>query len=68
MAREIRRQTLLDRVQQAISTVVGGASREDVLRSTGIKPSVWRRAVAELLQQGRVTRTGRTGGARYHPA
>ena len=56
---------LLNQVQAAIAAVPDGASRADVLASTGISAAQWIAAIRALLAGGAVSQTGERRGARY---
>ncbi len=52
-------------VRDAIAASPGGASRAEVMDSTGISATEWNAAIAALLEQGEVVRTGEKRGTRY---
>lgn len=59
-------ESVLTSVTQAIAQINGGASKEDVLRSSQISETDWSRAIATLLERGAITKTGERRGTRYH--
>ena len=59
---------LLSRVKHAIATSGEGASKSDVIETTGITSSQWNAAIKALLANGSVARAGKGRGTRYHPA
>jgi hypothetical protein len=56
---------LLNQVQAAIGAVPEGASRADVLATTGISATQWTAAIRSLLATSAVIQTGERRGARY---
>ena len=56
---------LLREVKGAIGTNGEGASKADVIGTTGITASEWSRVIKALLADGSVTQTGERRGARY---
>ena len=56
----------LTAVKAAIARVAGGASKADVLTTTGLSDTDWNKAVAVLLDRGVVIRSGQKRGTRYH--
>jgi hypothetical protein len=56
---------LLNQVQAAIGAVPDGASRADVLATTGISATQWTAAIRALLAASAVIQTGERRGARY---
>lgn len=56
----------LSAVKDAIASIAGGASKGDVLATTGLSSGDWNRAIALLLERGDVSRSGQRRGARYH--
>jgi len=61
-------ETILAKVRDAIAQVASGASKSDVLTATGLSGAEWHRAVAALVDNGEVNRTGEKRGTRYHLA
>ena len=57
---------LLTKVKEAIATNASGASKSEVIRSTGITASEWSRAIKALVVDGSVVQSGQRRGARYH--
>ena len=55
----------LNAVKAAIARVAGGASKADVLATTGLSDTDWNKAVAVLLDRGDVIRSGQKRGTRY---
>lgn len=53
-------------VKAAIASFADGASKADVLSTTGLSDGDWNKAIAALLDRGDVTRTGQKRGTRYH--
>lgn len=56
----------LDAVKAAIVRMADGASKADVLASTGLSDADWNKTIAVLLDRGDVSRTGQKRGTRYH--
>jgi len=56
----------VERVREAIAGADDGASKADVLATTGITGAQWNAAINALLSQGLVTKAGDRRGARYH--
>ena len=56
----------LEAVRQAIASASSGASKADVVDTTGISDSDWTAAVQALLAQGAITKTSARRGTRYH--
>lgn len=56
----------LSAVKAAIASVADGASKADVLATTGLSDTDWNKAITTLLDRGDVTRTGEKRGTRYH--
>jgi hypothetical protein len=56
----------LDAVKKAIAESNGGASKADVLSSTGLTDAQWNAAINALLAAGAVTKSGAARGTRYH--
>ena len=52
-------------VCDAIAASPGGASRAEVMTSTGVSATEWNAAISALLERGDVVRTGEKRGARY---
>ena len=57
---------LLSRVKDRIAASGHGASKSEVIDSTGITGIEWNKAIKALVAGGAVTQTGRRRGARYH--
>ena len=57
---------LLSKVRDAIAASGDGASKSDVIHSTGIAASEWNKAIKTLLADGSVTQTGKRRGSRYN--
>jgi hypothetical protein len=55
----------LDAVRQAIAASTSGASKSEVLATTGLGDAQWQLAINTLLAAGAVTRTGAARGTRY---
>jgi hypothetical protein len=53
-------------VRGAIGAIADGASKADVLATTGLSDADWNKAIAVLLDRGQVSRTGQKRGTRYH--
>jgi hypothetical protein len=53
-------------VQQALRAAAEGASKADVLAATGLSDAQWNGAIAALLAEGLVTKSGAGRGTRYH--
>ncbi|MGV8041502.1 MAG: BREX-1 system adenine-specific DNA-methyltransferase PglX [Thermoanaerobaculaceae bacterium] len=52
-------------VRDAIAASPGGASRAEVVASTGVLATEWNAAISALLERGEVVRTGEKRGTRY---
>ena len=57
---------LLSKVKEAIGANGDGASKADVIGTTGITASEWNKAIEALLADGSVTQTGERRSGRYH--
>ena len=57
---------VMDAIKQAIQTASDGASKADVLAATGLSDAQWNAAIAALLADGSVTKSGAGRGTRYH--
>jgi hypothetical protein len=57
---------VLDAVKKAIAESNGGASKADVLSTTGLTDAQWNAAINALLAAGAVTKSGAARGTRYH--
>ena len=57
---------LLIKVKESIALIGAGASKSEVIRSTGISSAQWNKAIKALVVDGSVTQTGQRRGARYH--
>jgi len=55
-------------VRKAIAAVPDGASKAEVLATTGLNDAVWNAAINALLERNAVVRTGERRGTRYHLA
>jgi len=53
-------------IKQAIEAAGDGASKADVLAATGLSDAQWTSAIAALLADGSVTKSGAGRGTRYH--
>jgi hypothetical protein len=58
----------LNLIKDTIGAATQGASKADVLASTGLAEARWNSAISQLLEQGIITRTGERRGTRYHLA
>jgi hypothetical protein len=56
----------LNAIKQAIAAAADGASKADVLSATGLSDAQWNGAIAALLAEGSVTKSGAGRGTRYH--
>jgi hypothetical protein len=56
----------MDSIKQAIEAAGSGASKADVLAATGLSDAQWTSAIAALLADGSVTKSGAGRGTRYH--
>lgn len=56
---------VLEAVRRAIAESNGGASKSDVLSSTGLSDAQWNSAIAALLASGTVSKSGAGRGTRY---
>jgi len=56
----------MDSIKQAIQTASDGASKADVLAATGLSDAQWNAAIAALLADGSVTKSGAGRGTCYH--
>ena len=56
----------MDAIKQAIDATGAGASKADVLAATGLSDAQWTGAIAALLAEGSVTKSGAGRGTRYH--
>lgn len=57
---------VMDSIKQAIKAADDGASKADVLAATGLTDAQWNAAIAALLVDGPVTKSGAGRGTRYH--
>lgn len=57
---------VIDAIKQAIDATGAGASKADVLAATGLNDAQWNGAIAALLAEGSVTKSGAGRGIRYH--
>ncbi|MCF7979893.1 MAG: Eco57I restriction-modification methylase domain-containing protein [Chromatiaceae bacterium] len=57
---------VIDAIKQAIDATGAGASKADVLAATGLSDAQWTGAIAVLLAEGSVTKSGAGRGTRYH--
>jgi len=57
---------VMDALKQAIEATSAGASKADVLAVTGLSDAQWTGAIAALLAEGSVTKSGAGRGTRYH--
>ncbi|MBK1703919.1 hypothetical protein [Halochromatium glycolicum] len=68
-APEHRRPTdpaVMDSIKQAVAAVADGASKAEILASTGLSDAQWNTAIAALLADRSVTKSGSGRGTRYH--
>jgi hypothetical protein len=56
---------VMDSVKQAIEATGDGASKADVVAATGLSDAQWNAAIAALLAEGSVVKTGAGRGTRY---
>lgn len=56
----------MDSIRQAVAAVADGASKAEILASTGLSDAQWNTAIAALLADRSVTKSGSGRGTRYH--
>lgn len=57
---------MMDAITKAIEATGNGASKADILAATGLSDLQWSSAIAALLADGSVTKSGAGRGTRYH--
>ena len=55
----------MDSIKQVIEAAGDGTSKADVLAATGLSDAQWNGAIAALLAEGSIVKTGAGRGTRY---